>query len=71
MYETPEGLTSVQTRSVVLTIPSYIASNLLRPLSVCQKTLTLNYISNFSESFKDTLFYADLCDKFLASMLCD
>ncbi|XP_009383920.2 protoporphyrinogen oxidase, chloroplastic [Musa acuminata AAA Group] len=33
MYETPEGLTSVQTRSVVLTIPSYIASNLLRPLS--------------------------------------
>ncbi|RRT56021.1 hypothetical protein B296_00042151 [Ensete ventricosum] len=33
MYETPEGLTSVQTRSVVLTIPSYITSNLLRPLS--------------------------------------
>lgn len=31
-YETPEGNTSVQTRSVVLTIPSYNASNLLRPL---------------------------------------
>ncbi|WOL10509.1 protoporphyrinogen oxidase, chloroplastic [Canna indica] len=33
MYETPEGLTSVQTRSVILTIPAYVASNLLRPLS--------------------------------------
>ncbi|XP_072979007.1 protoporphyrinogen oxidase, chloroplastic [Typha angustifolia] len=33
VYETPEGLTSVQTNSVVMTIPSYIASNILRPLS--------------------------------------
>jgi len=33
-YETPEGTISVQTRSVVLTVPSYIASSLLRPLSV-------------------------------------
>ncbi|KAJ6848667.1 putative protoporphyrinogen oxidase, chloroplastic [Iris pallida] len=33
LYETPEGTKSVQTRSVVLTIPSYIASGLLRPLS--------------------------------------
>lgn len=33
-YETPEGLASVQTKSVVMTIPSYAASNLFRPLSV-------------------------------------
>lgn len=33
-YETPEGLIAVQTRSVVLTIPSYIASSLLHPISV-------------------------------------
>lgn len=32
-YETPEGILSVQTKSVVLTIPSHIASSLLRPLS--------------------------------------
>ena len=34
IYEMPEGATSVQTRNVVLTVPSYIASSLLRPLSV-------------------------------------
>lgn len=34
-YETPEGLVSVLSKSVVLTIPSYVASSLLRPLSVC------------------------------------
>lgn len=34
-YETPEGLMSVQTRSVVMTIPSYVAASLLHPLSVC------------------------------------
>ncbi|KAG6487843.1 hypothetical protein ZIOFF_056579 [Zingiber officinale] len=33
MYETPEGLKSVETKSVILTIPSYVASDLLRPLS--------------------------------------
>ncbi|XP_039129342.1 protoporphyrinogen oxidase, chloroplastic [Dioscorea cayenensis subsp. rotundata] len=33
-YETPEGLMSVQTRSVVMTIPSYVAASLLHPLSV-------------------------------------
>ncbi|KAL5792062.1 hypothetical protein ACOSP7_000656 [Xanthoceras sorbifolium] len=33
-YETPEGLISIQSKSVVMTIPSYIASSLLRPLSV-------------------------------------
>ncbi|KAK9086168.1 hypothetical protein Syun_028562 [Stephania yunnanensis] len=32
-YETPEGLISVQTKVVVMTIPSHVASNLLRPLS--------------------------------------
>ncbi|XP_054785136.1 protoporphyrinogen oxidase 1, chloroplastic [Prosopis cineraria] len=32
-YETPEGMVSVQSKTVVLTIPSYVASTLLRPLS--------------------------------------
>ncbi|PRQ45025.1 putative protoporphyrinogen oxidase [Rosa chinensis] len=32
-YETPEGLVSVLSKSVVMTIPSYVASSLLRPLS--------------------------------------
>ncbi|KAJ4825572.1 Protoporphyrinogen oxidase 1, chloroplastic [Turnera subulata] len=32
-YETPEGLISLQSKSVVLTVPSYIASGLLHPLS--------------------------------------
>lgn len=34
-YETPEGLVSLQSRSVVMTIPSHVASSLLRTLSVC------------------------------------
>lgn len=34
-YETPEGLVSVLSKSVVMTVPSYVASSLLRPLSVC------------------------------------
>lgn len=34
-YETPEGLVSLRSRSVVMTVPSYVASSLLRPLSVC------------------------------------
>ncbi|KAI0518595.1 hypothetical protein KFK09_006031 [Dendrobium nobile] len=33
MYETQEGLVSVDTKTVVLTIPSYAASSLLHPLS--------------------------------------
>ncbi|KAI4378230.1 hypothetical protein MLD38_015739 [Melastoma candidum] len=33
-YDTPEGVVSLKTRSVVLTIPSYLANNLFRPLSV-------------------------------------
>lgn len=32
-YETPEGLVSLQSRSVVMTIPSHVASSLLRTLS--------------------------------------
>ncbi|MED6167994.1 Protoporphyrinogen oxidase 1, chloroplastic [Stylosanthes scabra] len=32
-YDTPEGVVSLQTRTVVMTIPSYVASTLLRPLS--------------------------------------
>lgn len=34
-YETPEGLVTLQTKTVIFTVPSYIASSLLRPLSVC------------------------------------
>ncbi|KAF5455505.1 hypothetical protein F2P56_025072 [Juglans regia] len=33
-YETPQGLVSLQSNSVVMTVPSHIASSLLRPLSV-------------------------------------
>lgn len=33
-YETPEGQVSLQTKSVVMTIPSHIASGVLRPVSV-------------------------------------
>lgn len=33
-YETPEGVVSVQAKSVIMTIPSYVASNILHPLSV-------------------------------------
>ncbi|KAH9311880.1 hypothetical protein KI387_026915, partial [Taxus chinensis] len=33
-YETPDGSISIQTKTVVLTVPSYVASNILRPLSV-------------------------------------
>ncbi|XP_020228881.1 protoporphyrinogen oxidase 1, chloroplastic [Cajanus cajan] len=32
-YETPEGVVSLQCKTVVLTIPSHVASTLLRPLS--------------------------------------
>ncbi|XP_077240531.1 protoporphyrinogen oxidase, chloroplastic-like [Tasmannia lanceolata] len=42
-YETPEGLISVQTKSVVMTVPSYVASSLLRPLS----NLAADALSNF------------------------
>jgi len=33
-YETPDGVVSVKAKSVIMTIPSYVASNILRPLSV-------------------------------------
>ncbi|KAA8542983.1 hypothetical protein F0562_021522 [Nyssa sinensis] len=32
-YETPDGLVSLQSQSVVMTVPSHVASSLLRPLS--------------------------------------
>ncbi|KAK7269541.1 hypothetical protein RIF29_22272 [Crotalaria pallida] len=32
-YETPEGVVTLKSKTVVMTIPSYIASTLLRPLS--------------------------------------
>lgn len=33
VYLTPEGLKTVLTKSVLLTVPSYVASNIIRPLS--------------------------------------
>lgn len=33
-YETPEGVVSLQSKTVIMTIPSHVASPLLRPLSV-------------------------------------
>lgn len=33
-YETPEGLISLLSKSVVMTVPSHVASSLLRSLSV-------------------------------------
>ncbi|CAN4106544.1 unnamed protein product [Withania somnifera] len=42
-YETPEGVVSLQSRSIVMTVPSYVASNILRPLSVA----TADALSNF------------------------
>jgi protoporphyrinogen/coproporphyrinogen III oxidase len=39
VYETPEGIVSVQAKSVIMTIPSYIASDILRPLSVSIKLI--------------------------------
>ncbi|KAK4406869.1 Protoporphyrinogen oxidase, chloroplastic [Sesamum angolense] len=32
-YETPSGMVSLRSRSVVMTVPSYVASTILRPLS--------------------------------------
>ncbi|CAN0885161.1 Protoporphyrinogen oxidase 1, chloroplastic [Linum grandiflorum] len=43
-FETPDGLVAVQSKSVVLTVPSHIASNLLQPLSaVAAKELSKFY----------------------------
>lgn len=33
IYETPEGVVSLQSKTVIMTIPSHVASTLLRPLS--------------------------------------
>jgi oxygen-dependent protoporphyrinogen oxidase len=33
-YETPEGTITVGTKALVLTVPSYVASDILQPLSV-------------------------------------
>lgn len=32
-YETPSGMVSVQSKTVIMTVPSYVASTILRPLS--------------------------------------
>ncbi|WZZ56313.1 hypothetical protein YC2023_056420 [Brassica napus] len=39
-YETPEGIVTVQSKSVVMTVPSHVASSLLRPLSVSSFQIT-------------------------------
>lgn len=47
-YETPQGLVSLQSKSVVMTVPSHIASSLLCPLSVCPFLVTFkNWFSFF------------------------
>ncbi|KAL2510434.1 Protoporphyrinogen oxidase 1 [Abeliophyllum distichum] len=33
LYETPDGMVSLQSKSVVMTVPSYVASSILYPLS--------------------------------------
>ena len=38
IYKTPEGVKAVLAKSVLLTVPSYVASNILRPLSVSDST---------------------------------
>ncbi|KAL6219670.1 hypothetical protein ACLB2K_007429 [Fragaria x ananassa] len=42
-YETPEGLVSVLSKSVVMTIPSYVASSLLHPLSAAAADALSNF----------------------------
>ncbi|KAK4379793.1 hypothetical protein RND71_001655 [Anisodus tanguticus] len=42
-YETPEGVVSLQSRSIVMTVPSYVASNILRPLSVAAADALSNF----------------------------
>ena len=41
-YKTLEGEKSVLTKSVLLTVPSYVASSILRPLSVSPCTQNFN-----------------------------
>lgn len=47
-YETPEGVVSLQSKTVVMTIPSHVASTLLRPLAV-----------SFSQKGIISIFYFD------------
>jgi len=49
-YETPDGLVSVQSKSVVMTVPSHVASGLLRPLSVSFSFCELGICSKFIDS---------------------
>ncbi|KAJ8565794.1 hypothetical protein K7X08_008370 [Anisodus acutangulus] len=42
-YETSEGVVSLQSRSIVMTVPSYVASNILRPLSVAAADALSNF----------------------------
>jgi hypothetical protein len=48
VYETPEGIVSVQAKSVIMPIPSYIASDILRPLSVSIKLIKFYVTVNWS-----------------------
>lgn len=42
-YETPSGMVTLQSKSVVMTVPSYVASSLLRPIS----TVAADALSKF------------------------
>ncbi|XP_059311736.1 protoporphyrinogen oxidase, chloroplastic [Lycium ferocissimum] len=42
-YETPEGVVSLRSRSIVMTVPSYVASSILRPLSVAAADALSNF----------------------------
>lgn len=59
VYETPEGVVSVQAKSVIMTIPSYVASDILRPLSVS------NNLSSFM--FPETGVLCFLIEKIVGS----
>lgn len=39
LYETPDGMVSLESKSVVMTVPSYVASSILHPVSVSETGL--------------------------------
>lgn len=39
LYETPDGMVSLESKSVVMTVPSYVASSILHPVSVSETEL--------------------------------
>ncbi|EFJ34803.1 hypothetical protein SELMODRAFT_82264 [Selaginella moellendorffii] len=57
VYDTPEGTTAVLAKSVVLTVPSYVASEILRPVSVSYfKCFFANVSYDFSDALSE-IFY--------------